>query len=107
MSAHYPSDRTTAERERGILPSVKIGGQRVTIDEITLPGIWIARDSVGIHAGGRDNINRLTITFLVGEIDVTDDAIDQVKVNESIGGYWYSGDDGEVCPECMTKTLRG
>lgn len=20
---------------------------------------------------------------------------------------WYSGDDGEVCPECMTKTLRG
>ena len=20
---------------------------------------------------------------------------------------WYSGDDGEVCPECMTDTLRG
>ena len=20
---------------------------------------------------------------------------------------WYSGDDGEVCPECMTKMLRG
>jgi hypothetical protein len=20
---------------------------------------------------------------------------------------WYSGDDGEVCPECMTKTIRG
>ena len=19
---------------------------------------------------------------------------------------WYSGDDGEVCPECMTKTIR-
>ena len=20
---------------------------------------------------------------------------------------WYSGDDGEVCPECMTGILRG
>lgn len=20
---------------------------------------------------------------------------------------WYSGSDGELCPECMTKTLRG
>jgi hypothetical protein len=20
---------------------------------------------------------------------------------------WYSGDDGEICPEDMTKTLRG
>lgn len=20
---------------------------------------------------------------------------------------WYSGDDGEVCPECMTRTIRG
>lgn len=20
---------------------------------------------------------------------------------------WYSGSDGEMCPECMTKTMRG
>lgn len=20
---------------------------------------------------------------------------------------WYSGDDGEICPQCMTKTMRG
>ncbi|QFG08136.1 hypothetical protein [Gordonia rubripertincta] len=20
---------------------------------------------------------------------------------------WYSGDDGEVCPECMERTMRG
>jgi hypothetical protein len=20
---------------------------------------------------------------------------------------WYSGDDGEVCPECMTSMIRG
>lgn len=28
----------------------------------------------------------------------------QVITNKPLG--WYSGDDGEVCPECMTKTLR-
>lgn len=20
---------------------------------------------------------------------------------------WYSGDDGELCPECMTETMKG
>ena len=20
---------------------------------------------------------------------------------------WYSGDDGEICPECMTESIRG
>lgn len=38
-----------------------------------------------------------------------DDAYDynpiQVVTGRPLG--WYSGDDGEVCPECMTKTLRG
>lgn len=28
----------------------------------------------------------------------------QVITNKPLG--WYSGEDGEVCPECMTKTLR-
>jgi hypothetical protein len=27
----------------------------------------------------------------------------QVVTGQPVG--WYSGDDGEVCPECMTKTL--
>lgn len=27
----------------------------------------------------------------------------QVLSNSALG--WYSGDDGEICPECMTKTL--
>jgi len=29
----------------------------------------------------------------------------QVVTGRPVG--WYSGDDGEVCPECMTATLRG
>ena len=29
----------------------------------------------------------------------------QVMTGQSLG--WYSGDDGEVCPEDMTKMLRG
>lgn len=29
----------------------------------------------------------------------------QVLTGRPVG--WYSGDDGEMCPECMTKTLRG
>lgn len=28
----------------------------------------------------------------------------QVVTGKPLG--WYSGDDGEVCPECMTSTLR-
>lgn len=28
----------------------------------------------------------------------------QVLTGSPLG--WYSGDDGEVCPECMTKMLR-
>lgn len=29
----------------------------------------------------------------------------QVLMGQQLG--WYSGDDGELCPDCMTKTLRG
>lgn len=28
----------------------------------------------------------------------------QVLTGQPLG--WYSGDDGEVCPECMTKMVR-
>jgi len=29
----------------------------------------------------------------------------QVLTGQPLG--WYSGDDGQVCPECMTKMIRG
>lgn len=38
------------------------------------------------------------------EMDAYDYSPIQVITGRPFG--WYSGDDGEVCPECMTKTLR-
>lgn len=29
----------------------------------------------------------------------------QVITGQPLG--WYSGDDGEICPECMNRTIRG
>jgi hypothetical protein len=37
--------------------------------------------------------------------DVNDYTPMQVITGQPLG--WYSGDDGEVCPECMTTMLRG
>lgn len=37
--------------------------------------------------------------------DVNDYNPLQVVMGAPIG--WYSGDDGEMCPECMIKTIRG
>lgn len=46
---------------------------------------------------------------LCGRERTIEDAYDynplQAMTGKPLG--WYSGDDGEVCPECMTKTLRG
>lgn len=41
---------------------------------------YIKENGVCIKPGGPDNINELTVTFLVGEIQVEDDAINQVQV---------------------------
>ena len=45
----------------------------------------------------------------LGDADHPMDAYDyspmQVITGQPIG--WYAGTDGEVCPECMTKMLRG
>jgi hypothetical protein len=37
-------------------------------------------------------------------MDAYDYSAIQVITGQPLG--WYSGDDGEVCPECMTETLR-
>lgn len=38
-------------------------------------------------------------------MDVYDYTPIQVVTGRPFG--WYSGDDGQVCPECMEKTIRG
>jgi hypothetical protein len=45
----------------------------------------------------------------VGDDDHPMDAYDYNPIQAMTGRPlgWYSGDDGEVCPECMTKTIRG
>lgn len=40
----------------------------------------------------------------VDGMDAYDYSPVQVITGKPVG--WYSGDDGEVCPECMTKMLR-
>jgi len=84
MSAHYPArpDYTDADREADILPPVTIDGDsnHVTIGDVTLPGRWIEHGGISVHPGGDDDINTLTVTFLVGAIDVTDSALAQVAV---------------------------
>lgn len=84
MSAHYPArpDCTDADRVANMLPPVNIDGDanQVTIGDVALPGQWIQQGCIAIHPGGDDGINTLTVSFLVGSIDVTDSALTQVSV---------------------------
>lgn len=38
-------------------------------------------------------------------MDAYDYSALQIVTGQPLG--WYSGDDGEICPECMTATIRG
>lgn len=82
MSAHYPSDRTDSDRDRGLLPSVNIERTQVTIDGVTLPGTWIEDRGVIVQPGeeGRQ-FNRVTLTLLTGDITVGDGAVNRVQVD--------------------------
>tara|TARA_Y100001973_G_scaffold103735_1_gene171694 strand:+ start:6468 stop:6827 length:360 start_codon:yes stop_codon:yes gene_type:complete len=46
---------------------------------------------------------------MCGRYRTVQDAYDynplQVVTGQPLG--WYSGDDGEICPQCMTTTIRG
>lgn len=45
-----------------------------------LPGI-IAQDGVTLRPGGADDINRLTVEFLVGPVECTDPLVEQRHMN--------------------------
>jgi hypothetical protein len=53
------------------LKPVKITGCDVLIDGISLPGA-IEEGGVIVKPGGHRNINRLIVTFLVGDVEVVD-----------------------------------
>lgn len=90
MSAHYPArpDYTAADREQDILPPVEIDGDdnTITIGDVTLLGTWIQANGVSLQPGGDDAVNTLTVTFIVGDVDITDSALAQVTVGGNEAG---------------------
>lgn len=53
------------------LPNVRIERDSIYFDDQKLAGI-IEQDGVTVYPGGASNINRLTVTFLVGKVEATD-----------------------------------
>jgi len=53
------------------LQSVQIVGERVQVGNTLLPN-YIERGSVTVTPGGRYDCNRLTVTFIVGKVDISD-----------------------------------
>lgn len=84
MSAHYPArpDYTDADREAGILPPVTIDGDtnQLRIGDSVFLGNYILRGGISIQPGD-DSFNTLTVTFIVGSIDVNDSALARVSVS--------------------------
>ncbi|MDQ2636855.1 MAG: hypothetical protein M3Y83_08280 [Actinomycetota bacterium] len=81
MSAHFPGSRSEADKQRGLLPAVSIDGGQVSIDDVVvLPGNWIERHGVTIEAIAPHEAHRLTISLLVSDITVHDEALPQIRV---------------------------
>lgn len=53
------------------MPEVVISGAKVLIGGQELPGL-ILRGGVHVAPGGCDDVNKLTVTFLVGRVFVED-----------------------------------
>jgi hypothetical protein len=54
------------------LKPVTITKDAVIVDGIELPISAIEKDGVVVKPGGAEGFNRLVVTFLVGEVDITD-----------------------------------
>lgn len=81
MSAHFRGTRSDTDKQRGLLPPVSIDGGQVSIDDVVvLPGNWIERRGVTIQALDPHEAHRLTISLLVSDITVDDEALPQVRV---------------------------
>ncbi|WP_099024334.1 hypothetical protein [Mycolicibacterium palauense] len=83
----------TAGREaaEGFEPPVTIGVDHIKIGDVVLPGHWIARDGVVVspgfaeltrYGGGLRESSRVTVTFLVGDIDVEAAAVGYVALRQ-------------------------
>jgi hypothetical protein len=54
------------------LKPVTITKDAVIVDGVELPSSVIEKNGVVVKPGGAEGINRLVVTFLVGEVDITD-----------------------------------
>lgn len=80
MPATYPA--TPDANDDFFLPA-KITRKAVQIGELVFSGDtkhYIAEHGVTLVPGGDKAINQLTVTFLVGQVDIEDDALKQVEV---------------------------
>lgn len=80
--AHFPPmpDETYGEDDGSTFPPVTVNHNQVTIGEVTLPGSWIQHRGVQVTVGDQDNINTVTVTFMVGSINVEDQCLPYVEL---------------------------
>lgn len=96
VKVHYPrpplSDGSPSTRS-DIEPPVVISRDRIQIGDVSLPGLWILDHAVKVRPGyaeltrsGRTRVEpaTVTVTFLVGEIDIDQDAIDHVQLQQRL-----------------------
>lgn len=85
MTAYYPPmPDETFNGEGGFTPPLSIRHDHIVIGDLTIDGKWIEQDGISIHPGSKDDVNRVTVTFLVGPVAVEDAAIPHVKVDADV-----------------------
>ncbi len=83
MTAHYPAmPDETFNDDNGMCPPVQIYTDHIVIGGTRIDGMWIEENGVTVHPGLGTDINRVTVTFLVGKIDVDDASLKHVKVKD-------------------------
>lgn len=82
MTAHYPPmPDETFNDDNGMCPPVQIHADHIVIGDKRIDGMWIEQGGVTVHPGSEHDINRVTVTFIVGKIDVDDESLPYIKVN--------------------------
>lgn len=75
-------------------PDVSIAHDHIKIGDVVLPGAWIERSSVVVQPGHTELFldgrsvregSRVTLTFLVGDIHVDEEAFDEVQLQRRLG----------------------
>ena len=61
------------------LPIVHISRDGITIGAVQLPAELILHDGITIKPGGGIDVNRMTVTFIVGHIRVDDPTTERVN----------------------------